>query len=548
MKKAVPVIFAVGLIFLIVLGVFGYQAIQRYIPSKEPADLSELYQAEGDQIAVFYNYELQDIQGIFENGQTYLPLSWVNENINKRFYWDSTEQLLVYTLPDQIVYADASTIGSNGAPLILVRKDGVYLTLGLVANYSDVEIQSFDKADVRRVFLMDWGTRTTAVTAKKGYIRVKGGIKSPVVAAPDKDTKVTVLEKMDNWSKVAAPGGYIGYIENKLLESENEEEFKSSREPLVYESTHLDEKVVLGWHQVTNLNGNKNLDAVLENTDGINVISPTWFSLTDNSGSYQSLASRDYVDAAHEKGIQVWALLDNFSSKVQTEKLLASTTTRRKLINSLMADVETYDLDGLNMDFESLKQEAGVHYIQFLRELSVSCREKGIILSVDNYVPAAYNQFYDRKEQGIVVDYVIIMGYDEHYAGGEPGSVASLTYVKNGIEKTLEDVPKEKVINGVPFYTRIWTETDSETKSEAVGIAKAKEWVKENQVELYWQEELGQYYGELESPAGFSYVWMEEEDSLKLKMGLIRSYDLAGVACWKLGLEDKEVWKSLRWD
>lgn len=548
MKKAVPVIFAVGLIFLIVLGVFGYQVIQRYIPTTEPADLSELYQAEGNQIAVFYNYELQDIQGIFENGQTYLPLSWVNETINKRFYWDSTEQLLVYTLPEQVVYADASTKGSNGAPLILVKKDEVYLMLGLIANYTDVEIQSFDKADVRRVFLNEWGTRTTAVTAKKGYLRVKGGIKSPVVSTLDKEMKVTVLEKMDNWSKVAAPGGNIGYIENKLLESETEEAFNSGREPLVYKSTRLDEKVVLGWHQVTNQNGNKNLDKVLENTDGINVISPTWFSLTDNSGSYQSLASREYVDAAHEKGIQVWALLDNFSSEVQTEKLLASTTTRRKLINSLMADVETYDLDGLNMDFESLKQEAGVHYIQFLRELSVACREKGIILSVDNYVPAAYNQFYDRKEQGIVVDYVIIMGYDEHYAGGEPGSVASLVYVKNGIEKTLEEVPKEKVINGVPFYTRIWTETETETKSEAVGIARAKEWVKENKVELYWQEELGQYYGELESPAGFSYVWLEEEDSLKLKMELIRSYDLAGVACWKLGLEDKETWKSLRWD
>ena len=548
MKKAVPVIFAVGLIFLIVLGVFGYQAIQRYIPTTEPADLSELYQAEGNQIAVFYNYELQDIQGIFENSQTYLPLSWVNETINKRFYWDSTEQLLIYTLPEQVVYADASTKGSNGAPLILVKKDEVYLMLGLIANYTDVEIQSFDKADVRRVFLNEWGTRTTAVTAKKGYLRVKGGIKSPVVSALDKEMKVTVLEKMDNWSKVAAPGGNIGYIENKLLESETEEAFNSGREPLVYKSTRLDEKVVLGWHQVTNQNGNKNLDKVLENTDGINVISPTWFSLTDNSGSYQSLASREYVDAAHEKGIQVWALLDNFSSEVQTEKLLASTTTRRKLINSLMADVETYDLDGLNMDFESLKQEAGVHYIQFLRELSVACREKGIILSVDNYVPAAYNQFYDRKEQGIVVDYVIIMGYDEHYAGGEPGSVASLVYVKNGIEKTLEEVPKEKVINGVPFYTRIWTETETETKSEAVGIARAKEWVKENKVELYWQEELGQYYGELESPAGFSYVWMEEEDSLKLKMELIRSYDLAGVACWKLGLEDKETWKSLQWD
>lgn len=548
MKKAAPVIFAVVLIFLIVLGVLGYQAIQRYIPTKEPSDLSELYQAEGDQIAVFLNYELQDAQGIYENGQTYLPLSWVNETINPRFYWDSTEQLLIYTLPDQIVYADASTKGSNGSPLLLVRTDDVYLLLGLVANYTDVEIQSFDKAEVRRVFFMGWGTRTTAVTAKNGHIREKGGIKSPVVAAPEKGTKVTVLEKMETWSKVAAPGGYVGYIENRILQSEAEETFESSREPLIYESTHLDEKVVLGWHQVTTPAGNQTLDKVLENTDGINVISPTWFSLTDNSGSYQSLASREYVDAAHEKGLQVWALLDNFSSEVQTEKLLASTTTRRKLINSLMADVETYDLDGLNMDFESLKPEAGVHYIQFLRELSVACREKGIVLSVDNYVPAAYNRFYDRKEQGIVVDYVIIMGYDEHYSGGEPGSVASLSYVRNGIEKTLEEVPKEKVINGVPFYTRIWTETDTETKSEAVGIAGAKEWVQENQVELYWQEELGQYYGELENPAGFSYVWLEEETSLGLKMDLIRSYDLAGVACWKLGLEDKEAWESLQWN
>ena len=240
--------------------------------------------------------------------------------------------------------------------------------------------------------------------------------------------------------------------------------------------------------------------------------------------------------------------MDNFSSNVQSEILLASTSTRRTLINNLIAEVEKYGIDGLNMDFEGLKPEAGVHYIQFLRELSIPCREKGIILSVDNYVPTGYNVFYDREEQGIVVDYVIIMGYDEHYAGGDPGSVASLDFVEQGIVNTLELVPKEKVINAVPFYTRIWTETGTSLKSEAYGISAAKRWVNKNKVELYWQAELGQYYGEKKEPSGFSYLWMEEENSLKLKMDLIKAYDLAGVACWKLGLEDSTAWDVISWE
>lgn len=548
MKKAVPVIIAIGLIFLIVLGVFGYQAIQRYMPTKEPADLNEVYQVEGDNVALYYNFGRQEMQGIYENGQTYLPLSWINGHVNKRFYWDSTEDLLVYTLPDQIVYADAETKGSNGAPLIVINEDDVYLPLGLIANYSDVEILAYDGGDVKRVFINEWGNRETNVVKKKSYVREKCGIKSPVITEVAADEEVTILETMGNWSKVVTSDGHIGYVQNKVLgESQNEAVF-SGKEPVVYEGISLDEKIVLGWHQVTNQEANKQLQQVLEDAEGINVISPTWFSLTDNEGSYKSLASKDYVDTCHELGIQVWALLDNFSSDVQSEVLLASTTTRRKLINSLMADVETYGLDGLNMDFESLKPEAGIHYVQFLRELSISCREKGIVLSVDNYVPAAYNSFYDREEQGIVADYVIIMGYDEHYAGSEAGSVASYNYVKNGIESTLESVPKEKVINGVPFYTRIWTEKDSQMTSKAVGISEAKKWVNDNNVELYWQEELGQYYGELLTPSGNSYIWLEEEESLGIKMDLIKEYDLAGVACWKLGLQDEEAWEEISWD
>lgn len=548
MKKAVPVIIALSLIFVIVFGVFGYQIVEKYIPTKEPANLAEVYDVDGDQVAVFYDYERQKgVYGIYENGQTYLPLSWIHEALNERFYWDYTEKLLVYTLPNQIVYADAQTMGSNGAPLLLEKDDEVYLVLGLIANYTDVEIHAFDSDEVKRVFVTSWGEREMAVTKKAGSVRVKGGVKSPILTKFEKNSDVVVLDTMETWSKVMTKDGHIGYVKNNMLDGQKTEMFESYRKPVEYTSTQLDEKIVLGWHQVTNMDANEKLDDVLAGTEGLNVISPTWFALTDNEGNFSSLASKQYVDKAHERGLQVWALLDNFSSNVQTEVLLSSTTTRRKLIQNLMDAVETYDLDGLNMDFESLKEEAGVHYIQFLRELSIPCREKGIILSVDNYVPAAYNEFYEREEQGIVVDYVIIMGYDEHTAGGEAGSVASLEFVSNGIQNTLKSVPKEKVINAVPFYTRIWTETGTELKSKSYGIEAAKRWIEENHVELYWQAELGQYYGETEEPSGLSYVWLEEENSLKLKMDLIKSYDLAGVACWKLGLEDEAAWDAISW-
>ena len=548
MKKAIPVIIAISLIFLIVLGVFGYQAVQKYMPTKETAVLSEVYEVEGDDVALFYNFGRQEIQGIYEHGQTYLPLSWILGHINKRFYWDSTENLLVYTLPDQIVYADAETKGSNGAPLLLVKDEDVYLTLGLLANYSDVEIQAFDSGDAKRVFINEWSNRGVSILSKKRAVRVRGGIKSPILTNLEKDTQVTVLETMETWSKVVTPDGHIGYVENKVLGEIQDEAFFSGREPVVYESNRLDEKIVLGWHQISDVDAYKTLEDILDQAEDINVISPTWFALTDNSGSFRSIASQKYVDIAHEHGVQVWALLDNFSSNVQTEVLLASTTTRRKLINSLIAEVEKYGIDGLNMDFESIKPEAGIHYIQFLRELSIPCREKGIILSVDNYVPTSYNAFYDREEQGIVADYVIIMGYDEHYAGGEPGSVSSLGFVENGISGTLAEVPREKVINAVPFYTRLWTEKNGEVSSKALGIEAAKNWIAKNRVELYWQEELGQYYGELLTPSELSYLWLEEEISLELKMNLIRDYDLAGVACWKLGLEDDAAWDVIGWE
>lgn len=546
MKKILHTL--LGMFLVIIIGAAsagGFILYQKYSPSKERVDINELFGVSGDKVALILNEELQEDTGLYIDGQTYLPITWVNDYINERFYWDSNEKRLVYALPDTIVYADANTEG-NGGKLLYEKDDDVYLSLGLVSNYTDIRTEVYDGGEIKRVFIWNtWGEESTASIRGTGRLRVKGGVKSPIVTDVLKDTKVKILDTMDNWSYVQTDTGYLGYIQNRKLTKKEKRIVDSGFQSPIYESQSLGENVCLVWHQVTTQAANNDLERLLANTKGVNVISPTWFSLTDNEGNFDSLASRAYVETAHSKGIQVWALLGNFNENVQTEVLLSRTSTRKKLIESLMSEIKEYDIDGLNLDFESLKSSAGPHYIQFIRELSVSCRKEGVILSVDNYVPAPHTEFYNRKEQGIVADYVIIMGYDEHYGGGDMGSVASLPYVENGIKDTLAVVPKEKVINGVPFYTRIWSVTGNKTSSSAKGITAAKKWIEENKVSLEWDDELGQYYGELKGEKTSQYIWMEEERSLSLKADLVDKYNLSGIACWKLGLEPSNIWEVI---
>ena len=542
---------AVFFLAVITGGVFLYW---KFGPSRERADLTSVYKADKNETVLYLNYEKQEAVGIYENGQTYLPMDWVSENVNSRFYWDEGEEMLVYALPEEILYADGSSVGSGGQPLILAKEDGVYVSMGLVLNYTKVRIQAFDRTDAKRVFIEDTFENVPMADVRGTVqVRTKKDVKSPILTECRRGDSVTVLETDEKWVKVATPDGHVGYVKNRKLKNLRSETMESDFKEPVYQNISLDEKILLAFHQVTIPEANGKLEELLEPSEGVNVIVPTWFTLSSNDGDYESLASRGYVDKAHEKGLQVWAMLDNFSKEcsknVQSEILLSKTATRQKLIADMMEEAENYGFDGFNLDFESLKPEAMPHYVQFIREMSIACRERGLVLSVDNYVPSEYTADYNRKEQGIVADYVIIMGYDEHYAGGEKGSTASIVFVEKGITDTLLEVPKEKIINAVPFYTRLWTEEDGKTTSSALGIYKAKEWIDENDVELSWQEDLGQYYGEhKESETATEYLWMEEEKSLGLKMDLIRKYDLAGTAGWKLGLESPEIWDVIQWD
>ena len=528
-------------------GAGGYIYMRKYMPSDELSDKAKVFGIKGSQVALLLDNELQEEKGIYEDGQVYLPVGWVNEYLNQRFYWDEGEKLLVYALPESIVYADEDAQGEKG-PLFKVTDDGMYLSLGLVVNYTDIRTRSFATSQIKRVFIDTlWEPYDTAEVKKAGHVREKGGVKSPILTELEQGEQVDVLETMEKWSRVRTEDGYIGYIENRRLDGREQVTPESSFEAPVYTSISMDEKVRLGFHQVTRQEANNTLESYVSVTKDMNVIVPTWFNVISDDGTYNSLASKEYVDKAHEMGLQVWAMVENVSTQesvknLNTKTLMSSTSTRRKLIENLMKEADTYGFDGFNLDFESLKAEAGPHYVQFIRELSVSCRQKGLVLSVDNYVPSPYSAFYNRREQGIVADYVIVMGYDEHYAGGDAGSVASISYVKDGIENTLKEVPKEKVINAVPFYTRVWTVNEGKTTSKAYGIADARQWVADNHVDLTWDQELGQFYGSTDNGNGEQYIWMEDEKSMALKIGLVKDFDLAGVACWKLGFESSDIW------
>lgn len=356
-----------------------------------------------------------------------------------------------------------------------------------------------------------------------------------------------MLEQAEKWTKILTADGYIGYVRNKALDDTYEQEITHDFDDIVYTSLHRDNSINLIWHQISSQESNAAFETDMQDVTGVNVVSPTWFSISTNDGDITSLANADYVYLAHEKGMEVWGLLDNFSAEIDTVTILGNTTSRENLEDQLISEALNYQMDGINIDIEALKEEASESYVQFMRELSVKCRNNGLVLSVDVPPPYDFNAYYNRAALGEVVDYVIIMGYDEHYVGSEPGSVASLSYERDGITGTLQDVPKEKIISGIPFYTRLWkTSPSGEVDSEAIGMNTADETLEQYQVTASWSADQSQDYAEFtDSEGNFCQIWLENETSIEEKLKLVKEYELAGVAAWKLGFERSSIWNII---
>ncbi len=554
--KAVPILAALLLFFLIGGFFAGKLLYEKYSPSKEMADLKEYFGLSGDQdMAVVINNEMVGDMARLIDGKVYLHVETVYEYIDSRFYWDEKENQYLYALPKELVSAavgeSSYTVAksSQDAGYVILRTDGsdAYVAADFLLNYTNF-IYEYNEEPNRVRITTEFGNKDVVTAQKKAAVRWKAGIKSPILTNVDKGTVMYVLEEPEDvgdWTKVLTKDGFIGYVKNNRISAVTQEEVTAPdfEEP-EYTSISKDYTINMTWHQVTNMEANNYLLNKIADTKGLTTISPTWFSIADTDGNISSLASQAYVTYAHQQGLEVWGLVDNFKEGVSTYETLSKTSSRQRLVNQLIAAAIQYGLDGINVDFELITQDCARAYIEFIRELSIMCRINGIILSVDNYVPTASSDHYDRAEQGVFADYVVIMGYDEHYAGSEEaGSVASIDYVQQGIEKTLSEVPKEKVINAIPFYTRFWkTDADGTVTSEALGMNDADQKVKNNNAEPVWDDTTKQYYVEIEYDGATYQMWMEEETSIEEKMKLIKQYELAGVSSWRLGYERPSIW------
>ena len=539
MKKVIPMIIAVLLIVVVGAIAFGGKILDKYSYSKELADLDEYY----------------GVTDASVGAEVYFDLDTVQKYFNEIFYADMYEQKLLFTSAEDTFtalfgeksYSDSEGVHGTEYTICYYTGDILYIAAEYVKQFANFSYERFDR---HLQVYTEWGVKQTYEVAKDTQLRVKGGIKSPILRELEKGETVELLEQMETWSKVKTSDSVIGYVENKRLNnmSTEVETPVTSYVPAEYTTIGLDGKVSLGWHAIYGVGGNDTLDAMVAEGKGMNVIAPTWFSLTDEEGSFRSFASQQYVNKAHNYGLKVWGVWDDFNAgaEIDSYQLFAFTEKRQKLVQNMTEAAVEYGLDGINIDFEKMSGESRTHFNQFLRELSVQCRKNGLTLSIDNYVPLNSANYSRLDIQGQVADYVIVMGYDEHWGGcGEAGSVASIDYVSGGIDRTLEQVPAEKVVNALPFYTRVWKTEGTQVTDDAIPLCNIADYLKRIGKEdaAVWDEKTCQNYLEWQSGDATYQIWLEDLESLRVKMNVMNARNIGGVAVWRLGYGTPAAWE-----
>lgn len=552
-KKAAPVL--VVLILIVLVGAAGIVSflINRYKPGTEYMAGNEYFNlTDENSVALIQNGELLEEQAVLIGGEPYAAYTYVESQLNSCFYWDEETKGILLTTSggvQTLLPGDAAVAKTpGGQPAVQQESDGtVYISLDVVKEYTDLDYAYY--SDPNRVVIRnEWdGVEQATVQSDTAQVRQKGGIKSLILADVQKGDTLLYLENLDNWCKVMTADGYTGYIQTEDISEPEAIEARTAKKDS-YERITRDHKINLVWHQSTSTESNDAMAEMTAEMTGVNVISPTWFSVTDETGTISSLASADYVKLAHEAGREVWGLIDNFNEAFDETTDLAYASVRSRIIEQLLAEAASCGMDGINVDFENLKEAGIPHYLQFLRELTSAAHAQNLVVSVDTPVPQAYTMYYQRGEQARFVDYMIVMAYDEHFAGSEEaGSVSSLPFVQQAVEEMTRVMPADQVICGIPFYTRVWTEKfgQSAITSEVLGMDGAKNYAKENQMTETWDASLGQNVATVETSDARYTIWMEDEQSMEEKLKVIQSSDLAGVAEWKLGFECADVWSLI---
>lgn len=545
---------------LMVVGVIG----MRYMPSREWLSLEEYYLKKGmlpseslpdgsRKIPIILNATMQENVAIDKEGVLYLPVDWINEQIDSRFYSDGevmivTDAMHIWTyVPDSLEYEENGEKKRAEQCLVIEQDSILYVHADWVQRETGIQMERLEEPS--RIWIRNQWDKPLeyALTKNAVKIRYQAGMKSPILEELEVGERVWLRGQLEKWTCVQTERGVVGYVPTKRLGEIQTMEWHRETELPEYPSLTQDRRLTMVWHQTIGTDGLEGLQNYVESRklQKLDVIIPSWFTLSDNEGAMEYRGNSQYTTLAHENQIQVWAMVDNLNYEVDSLKILLNTKTRKQIEQSLIAYALQDGIDGINLDLELITGKMATHFIQFIREMSVLCRQNGLVLSVDDPVLQGWNGYYRFQDQAQVVDYIMIMGYDEHWAGGDAGSTASYPFVKDGIERTLSEVPKEKLILGIPFYTRVWNVETSE--SYAIGMQKLQGVLHGDEVEVQettWLEEEKQTLVKFTQQGNSYQVWVEDEQSLQWKLELANLYDLAGVSAWKLGFESDTVWKA----
>lgn len=558
--KIVPVIVIAAVLALALF------LIKRYAPSGHMLPLTEFYPVGEGEILVVMQDEVMEQRGICIDDTVYLEYQQTIDVLNQRFYWDSHENLLVYTTalsvikvkPEEQSYMVNRNKETTDYKILKLDGDKVYIALDFIKLYTNLSYQVYQEP-LRVVITYQYGQELLFTKARKNTpVRKKAGVKSDVLTEVEKGSRLQCIdgnaENINGFFHVMTEDGVKGYISVRKAEKPFTEILSGDTDfqPEAYTHIQKEYKINLVWHQVYNQDANNQLSGLMEDVEGVNTVAPTWFRITGEEGDIISLASEAYTAKAHSMGLEVWALITDVDEDVDMYEVLSYTSKREKIEKELLAQAIKYELDGINIDFETISKKTAASYLQFIRELAIKCRKNDIVLSIDNYVPTEYSAYYDRREQAEVADYIITMAYDEHYTGGgESGSVASIGYVETAIKKSLEEVPAQQLLLGIPFYTRLWREETTEdgtitVTAESYGMDSSWNKMQEAGITPAWDSETGQYYGEYESDGAVYKMWLEDGKSIEEKVKKARENNLAGTAAWKLGMENAEVWSVIQ--
>jgi len=513
---------------------------------------------------VFYNGEQLDGEARVRDANVLLPLDMIRavlgEDVPIRYEADS--ESIIMTTADKVVRLKtaALTAEMNGEPFDLtiaaeVEGDVVYLPLAPVTVLYGLTAEVAEETGIVTLLRPGQGIQNASVTVEQGAaVRSEPTIKAPIIETVPAGGDVRIWREEKGWYRVQTASGHAGYAaESDFTLADFEIIPEPEREDPFLPWPANGRKINLTWEAVYQVPADPSKIGPMP---GVNVVSPTWFELKDGSGAIRSKADPAYVSWAHKRGYQVWALWSNGFDPDRTTEALSTYATRLKMIRQLLVYAETYNLQGINIDFENVYTKDKENLVQFVREFVPLAHEQGLVVSID-VTPKSnsemWSAFLDRKALGKVVDYMIVMTYDEHWASSpKAGSVSSLPWVERSIKRILEEdgVPPSKLIMGIPLYTRVWTEKKKadgsvEVSSRALGMEAIEKLIRERGLKRTYDDSTGQNYVEYETEEGRHRIWIEDETSIKARAELARKYKLAGVATWQRGFQKPEIWQVL---